>query len=424
MTKVIAILFFLTMYATTSISQVPTSNCREAEDFFASYNGNCKSKISAHNCVHLDVTDSYDFQGKEFLFRWQMGDGTYLEGMEINHCYNRPGYYVAVLSLLDPMTKVVIEEEAKVEIVIKGEFSLEMNVTETPEIDLPVTFDYQMTYPEESYRVDAIYWYFGDGTFSCENKPEHAYTSPGNFSTNLLVRLSSDRDAEILCTSDTLKAKMTDPSQGLLKELFNNTKIESRFLADQVHYKILAMQGDDFIEILKQDSFMGGVTYKLLVYRGDLIYESPEITTESGSSNNQVLDSINSHAKLIAQTQPQQFGSIFFELDQDDLSKKNKKTIKKNIELLKQFPMLKLAIGVYTNSKGSLEKGIRLSLQRSALIKDYMVKNDVDANRIEIRNPNDSRSLINTCTTGTACDYVDPKLDRRADFKILTNLKN
>lgn len=412
----------MTLYYSTCIGQNSTINCKKSQDFFESFKGVCKSSISAQNCVHLDVTDSYDFEGKEFLFRWEMGDGTELEGMEINHCYDQPGRYEAVLTLVDPITKVIINEETKVNILIKGAFKLEMNVLESHEIDMPVSFEYDLSYPESSYKVENVYWYLGDGTFSCQKYPKHSYTNPGSFKADLLVKLSSDMDSEILCASDTIKIKMKDPSEGLLEELFDGTRVDSRFLADEIHYRVLIKQTNQFVETTNLDSLKGETAYKLLVYRGNLIFDSSETTTNVGASNNEVLSSINTYAKSLSQTEPLQFNSIFFELDQNDLSKKNKKKLKKNIELLKKFPMLRLAIGVYTNSKGSLAKGIKRSIQRGMIIKDYMIESGISAHRLEVVNPENTRALINSCVTGENCDYADPELDRRADFKILNDL--
>lgn len=424
MKKSIWILLNITFYALTSIGQDSSTSSLQAQEFFESYVGDCKSTITANNCIHLDVTESYDFEGKEFTFLWEMGDGTELEGMEVNHCYDKPGQYIATLSLLDPMTKVTIEEEAKVDISIKGAFELRMNTIEVSEASKPVNFDYHISFPQQSYKIENIYWHFGDGTFSSEKTPQHMYEVPGLYKTDLIIKLSSGQYSEILCSSDTINIKTADPSQGLLTEIFNSTKVDSRFLADNVHYKILMKQNNTFEEVANQDSMKKGRVFKLLSYRGRLIYGSSEITTEGAADNNEVMNIINTHAKSLAQSEPLNFNPVIFELDQSDLSKKNKKTIRKNIDLLIKFPMLQLAIGVYTNSKGSLAKGIDLSIQRAGLIKSYMVEQGINERRVRAMNPGNTRSLINSCVTGTSCDYADPALDRRADFKILGELIN
>lgn len=395
------------------------ANCTKAQNFFESFVGDCKSSISAQNCVHLDVTDSYDFEGKEFLFKWEMGDGTALDGMEINHCYQLPGNYKASLTLIDPVTKTVLKEEAEVDITIKGEFELVMNTVDTSEVGKQVEFNYELKYPESLYQVQDVYWHFGDGTFSCEKVPRHTYSSAGSFKTNLLVTLSSGSHTEVLCMSDTLHIKLSDPSEGILSKLFDGTKMESRFLADEVHYKILTKQSDKYSEVVDHDSLSGGLTYKLLAYRGDLIFSSEEIIT---SDTSDVANAINNYARSLAEAVPLKFKSLFFELDESDLSKKNKKILRQNIELLEEFPMIQLLIGVYTTSTGSISKGVELSVARGNLIKDYLIENGISPNRINVADPTDNRSLINSCVTGGSCEYVDPKMDRRVDFKILSEL--
>lgn len=394
-------------------------NCTLAQNFFESFVGECKSSISTQNCVHLDVTDSYDFEGKEFLFKWEMGDGNSLDGMEVNHCYELPGNYTATLTLFDPVTKALLKEEAKVNITIKGEFELTINSAGTLEVGKQVTFNYELKFPESLYQVENVYWYFGDGTFSCEKEPAHTYSSVGSFKTNLLITLSSGSNTEVLCISDTFQVKLSDPSEGILSQLFDATKMESRFLADEVHYKIITKQSNRFIEIVDHDSLPGGLTYKLLAYRGDLLFSSEEIVT---SDTADVANTINNSAKSLAQTVPLKFKSLSFELDENELSKKNKKVIRHNLELLKKFPMIKLLIGVYTTSTGSITKGIELSVARGNLIKSYLIENGISPNSVFVADPNDNRSLINSCVTGDSCEYVDPKMDRRVDFKILNEL--
>lgn len=422
MKKIVLITLVLNSFFYRSFSQEAANNCEAAKRFFETFKGACKSAISAHNCVHLDITDSYDFEGKEFRFEWEMGDGTYLEGMEVNHCYESAGRYTAKLKLVDPVTKVSIEEEAQVTVLIKGAFSLSLDIPEQVETNKVASFANEVVFPEETYELDAYYWHFGDGTFSCSKNPSHKFTTSGNYKVDLLVKLSSEMDQEILCMNDTITVKMPDPSRGLLTDLFTKGNVESRYLNDEVHYKILSRMADEYVEMKDRTSLPGGKFYKLLAYSGSMIFEAPEISTEANASNNAVVDTLNAQAIQLAESKPLRFTSIFFELDQDNLSKKNKKIIKENIEILETLPMLKIGIGVYTNSRGSLAKGVELSMYRGNLIKDYMVENGVDSTRIVVVSPNDNRSLINSCVTGSSCDYADPALDRRADFKILNEL--
>ena len=81
--------------------------------------------------------------------------------------------------------------------------------------------------------------------------------------------------------------------------------------------------------------------------------------------------------------------------------------------------MIRLGVGVYTSSGGSVEKAAVLSMERAKLLKNYMIENGVDADRIICYDPGTFRTLINSCLTGTDCDNIDSSLDRRADVKII-----
>lgn len=416
--------FILTILGSVAVyAQEATTSCDEAQRFFEHFKGVCQSKISAHNCIHLDVTDSYDFEGKEFEFRWEMGDGTQLEGMEVNHCYQNPGRYKAVLTLFDPLTKAVINDEAEVDVTIKGAFKLNLDLPVSGEVNRALAFSYDLSYPEDVYQIDRVYWYFGDGVFSCDSDPSHSFLFPDSFISRLMVKLSFEGDEVVLCTRDTVEIKMPDPTRDLFRAMFDSMDVASRFLADDVYYKILKKESNSYQEVSDTDTLSGRGIFQLLAFSGPLLYGSSEILTADTSSNNSIRALINAEAKALVQTEPLRVEPIFFELDQDDLSKRNKKEIKKTVGLLEEFPMLTLAVGVYTNSKGSLSKGIELSVERANLIRNYMVESGIDPGRIVVENPSTSRSLINTCVTADDCGYVDSELDRKAEFKILNQLK-
>ncbi len=418
--KILSILSIL-LLNTITFTFGQNDNCNEAQNFFESYRGDCKGSISAHNCIHLDVTDSYDFEGKEFHFKWDMGDGNTQEGMEIRHCYEKAGLYTASLSLVDPVSSGIIGDEAEVQVHIKGAFSLTANFP-TAEVGQPADFSYTLTYPESTHRLENVYWYFGDDQFSCGENPTHIFDSPGKYVVRLMVSLSSEADDEVLCASDTVEVKMTDPSQGIFRETFNSIEAGSRFLAAEAQYKIIKKTGESYREITQSKELQGADGYSILAFRGNSLFASELFEIAENTTDGELQKNININATTLAKTKPLQFNSIIFELDQNDLSKKNTKDLKQNIAILEANPLIKVAIGVYTNSKGSLEKGIKLSLTRGNLIKDYLISEGIAESRILVYNPENYRSLINSCVSGVGCENVDAALDRRADFKILNEL--
>ncbi len=392
--------------------------CEDAKSRFLDFSGDCISKIASNNCVNLDITDSYDFEGKEFVFKWDMGDGTILEGLNINHCYSNPGLYIARLSLEDPITKAVIQEEAEIDVVIKGSFELTMGPLEDVRTDIEESASFTLDYPDSAYQIKYTNWDFGDGNFSCDENPSYSYSKTGTYYRSLLVRLESSIDQVILCASDSVTVKLADPTAGMLTDAIAQIEIESRFLEDKPAYFLMKKTGDTYKEVEGQDELTGNTTYRIITYRGNLIYDSKDVTVPDGADLKAVQTIISEKTMQQAEGSPSKLQAMFFELDQNELSRKIKKTLDDNVELLQSLPMMDVEIGVYTTSGGSYNKGVALSIKRAELIKQYMVDEGIASERIKVSSPKTSRSLINSCLTGSDCDYVDESLNRRADFKL------
>lgn len=417
--KVLLVMMASLMFYKT-IGQVANDGCEESRRFYSTLTEKCNASISTNNCVHLDVTESYDFEGKQLLFNWDMGDGTNIEGIEVEHCYDKPGTYVAVLSLFDPIAKMTIEDELMVDIVIKPEFNLQLKVLDS-EVEDSVLLDYALDFPKDIYNVENTFWYMGDGDFSCENNPIHVFKQPGYYEISLAIVMSTGNDQQWLCNKDTIKVKLMEPDNDQFANVFDSIQIASRFLADDVHYQVMRINKDQFEYVSNLESLRSGVIYKPLVYRGDLVFDIPTIKFDQQKSSGLILDSINSVVKLAMEEDPLKFESLFFDVDQNELNNKNKRILKKNVALLNEFSSLNVLIGVYTSSKGALDKGMIYSKTRAVLIRDFMIENGIDKSRLFIADPNNYRSLINSCVTKSNCaDYVDAMLDRRADFRIFT----
>ena len=394
------------------------ANCEESENAFINFNQPCVGNISSNNCVNLDITDSYDFEAKEFTFIWEMGDGTLLEGLNINHCYSQPGVYKVELNLKDPITKVVIKEETDIKVVIKGSFELEMDELVDVRTDINEKFSFSIDFPDSAYQIESTYWDFGDGIFSCEKEPFHYYAQTGTYQRSLLMKLTSPIDTVVLCSTDNFEVKLSDPTAGMLVSAINEIESGSRFLEDKPRYRLMELVGITYEEVERTDELIGSVALRILTFKGNLVFDSGDIYMKGGEDLKSIQNKISESTIELAGTEPQRLNPIFFELDQEELSRKIRKTLDDNIEIMKSLPMLNVGIGVFTSSGGSYNKGLALSTERAGLIKKYLVENGIEEERILVYKPNESRTLINSCITGN-CDYVDEALNRRADFKFL-----
>lgn len=74
--------------------------------------------------------------------------------------------------------------------------------------------------------------------------------------------------------------------------------------------------------------------------------------------------------------------NIFFALNSADLLSKSFKPLQTVAELLKANPELQLAVNGYTDNSGTAAANQSVSLRRAQAVKDFLVKNGVDAGRI------------------------------------------
>ncbi|MEO9474463.1 MAG: PKD domain-containing protein [Cyclobacteriaceae bacterium] len=409
--KKIIIGFWLLAVVWTAHAQ----NCG-AERFYQSGGKPCAAQIDAVKCINLDITDSFDFDGLEMQFIWDMGDGQEENGLEIQHCYDKAGRYTASLTVVDEVTKVVMKDELLVDVYIRGEFSLVMT---QPNVMAGEAFspEYELLHPE-NYEVKSYYWSYGDGRFSCDSLPEITYSSANKFPLVFNVELINQTDLVYLCQQMEIEARMPDPTGGGLEAYFEGLKSDSRFLEDPAQYQIMR-ESETGIEMISSiDDIEAGDNHYLLVFKGNRLMKSEPFTVDPSATNLDKNTALQTAANSALEQKPDNLLPVLFELNTSEFSKKMKKTLDKNIEVLKEYEFLQVMIGCYTHTGGSYSRNLSLSVDRSQLIKSYLVAGGIEESRLLLGDPSVHRSLINTCVT-QGCDYEDENLNRRADFKIL-----
>lgn len=389
-----------------------------AQAFYENGGEACTDSIDPVKCINLDITESFDFDGLDMDFAWDMGDGTQKKGLEVEHCYEKAGKYEAALTVTDLVTKVAMENELEVDVYIRGAFSLAMHPIAV-KVQESFTPTYDLTFPE-NYDLMAYYWSFGDGRFACDASPEIIYSTAASYALVLNVVLKNDTDIIHLCAQQMVKVEMADPTGGRLEDYFEELEVSSRFLASPVAYQIVQQQGATYSTV-PQEGLAGGETYALLVYRGSQMFLSSEFTIPEQADASAQRALLTAAAAKVLEQKPIEFRSLFFELNTSGLTKKMKKSLQKNAALMQAYPFLSFVIGSYTHTGGDYERNVRLSRSRSQLVQAYLISEGVNADQLAIADPAAQRALINTCVT-RGCDYEDESLNRRTDFKV-TGLK-
>ncbi len=90
--------------------------------------------------------------------------------------------------------------------------------------------------------------------------------------------------------------------------------------------------------------------------------------------------------------------SIHFETGKANLEPESLPTLKKILEMMKNNPDIKIEIDGHTDSTGSKEFNMKLSLERANAVKSWLVMNGISESRIETKGFGDTRPIADNST--------------------------
>lgn len=111
------------------------------------------------------------------------------------------------------------------------------------------------------------------------------------------------------------------------------------------------------------------------------------------------------------------FKAVYFDIDSYELRDEAKAELQKVIEVMKAHPSIKIEVRSHTDSRNSEEESMKLSIQRSYVIINWLVANGIDSNRLIAKGFGKSQ-LINKCSDGVPCSEEQHQENRRSEFVI------
>ena len=109
---------------------------------------------------------------------------------------------------------------------------------------------------------------------------------------------------------------------------------------------------------------------------------------------------------------------IYYEFDQARLLDVSKKELNFLIELMQEYPEMRILIGSHTDSRGSLKYNDELSARRAKSVVDYLTENNIDRSRFTWQGYGERQLVIPDAQT-----EEEHQMNRRTTFTI-TNLGN
>ena len=108
---------------------------------------------------------------------------------------------------------------------------------------------------------------------------------------------------------------------------------------------------------------------------------------------------------------------IYFDFDKSDIRMEAAIDLEKILDVLNQYPNMKLDIRSHTDSRGTSKYNEALSDRRAKSTIQWLIKNGVNKNRL-IGKGYGENQLVNKCADGIDCSDEEHQLNRRSEFII------
>ncbi len=120
------------------------------------------------------------------MYEWDFGNGIKKRGLEINHCFERPGKYTIQLNTIDLITNQLYMNEASYEVEIPAINGFHFTLPDTIEVESIFSVEASNT-SNDGTKVTQYYWDFSDGTLEEGKATHHAYKIVGDYAIRLGV---------------------------------------------------------------------------------------------------------------------------------------------------------------------------------------------------------------------------------------------
>ncbi len=162
-------------------------------------------------------------------------------------------------------------------------------------------------------------------------------------------------------------------------------------------------KNDQIIEILKQDE------------NGRFYYDKPFEEGEFITLYNEDMELVN-----VGKDEAINLPDILYDLNSWQLKNKSKEELDKLIGILKNNEALRIELSSHTDSRGGTPHNNELSSKRARAAFEYIVNHGIDPNRIEAIGKGEDQP-VNACRDGVECTEDEHAINRRTEFRILSN---
>lgn len=109
---------------------------------------------------------------------------------------------------------------------------------------------------------------------------------------------------------------------------------------------------------------------------------------------------------------------IYFDYDKSNIRMDAALELEKILDVMKQYPTMKIDARSHTDARGSHAYNAKLSERRAQSTVQWLIKNGIDKSRISGKGYGETKP-VNNCTDGVKCSEDDHQLNRRSEFIII-----
>lgn len=111
---------------------------------------------------------------------------------------------------------------------------------------------------------------------------------------------------------------------------------------------------------------------------------------------------------------------IHFDLDKDNIRPDATLELAKIVEVMKEYPNMKIDVRSFTDSRGKDAYNMKLSERRAKATAGWIVSQGINSSRVKFKGYGETR-LLNDCVNGVKCTEEEHAINRRSEF-IVTDI--
>jgi len=109
--------------------------------------------------------------------------------------------------------------------------------------------------------------------------------------------------------------------------------------------------------------------------------------------------------------------NIYYDFNKSAIRKGAARELDALVRLMKQYPSMEIELVAHTDSRGSEEYNLQLSLRRAESAQKYLIRHGIAVNRIKAFGYGESQPR-NNCTDSVDCTEEEYQYNRRTEVKV------